>query len=545
MATTRWLDNVNGDDASTGANPTNSPPGTGPKLTWDAAILQVTAKGDVMNVINTGTTYTVTTPRNIGGGAGSALPGTSYSDFGCKIQGVDVDGNPSMVKLRHGALTQLFGVRDGQHYVIIQGFHCDRTLAGLVNNALTFVVMLDNAAAGTTGPVRLQYCIDESDATHNGAMVSQTALANSGSSVEVQYCLLKNWGVNGGVTASAALGGTVLFHHNVLYRDIAGSPPAAVTLGTDDNRSNTDHEMHNNTMICAAGRMNFLISNGTHTTGAHANAKKYCHSNVFVQFGSPAGTDSYMAGSATWDGFAWTGTRLLGYSLFVDTTGFDWTVATGHPYQVPWDPDDTDGGGDVTSYWPTDVTDSVDPFNDSATAWDWDVGGYVIPLVGDYRLPSRRTMAQDGGVPGAIADVINVPSDPPDGPPGDAGLPVGPEAPAFLFTPDGLTTAVRVLRNTVLEGNFQMVGAQEQITHAGVAAVVLATNVVASPMPLLANSKLFMLQTDSRVTVQVNSQTVLLNPGGCMLLDGANLVTFKVTNASTVRQPVLRYVGAN
>jgi hypothetical protein len=233
--------------------------------------------------------------------------------------------------------------------------------------------------------------------------------------------------------------------------------------------------------------------------------------------------------------------------VFVNPDGHTWSSANGQPYQVPWDPDDDDSPEGV-SYWPTDVimeAADADPFNDRLTPWPWTVDGYTITLPGDLRMAEQRSAGQGGSVPGAIPDPIGVPSDPPVFDPGPSGLPVGPNAPAFLFDgPDGINATVHVRRNTELELHHYFDGVQEQVTRIGDGMAVVATNVANAALPILANSRAFMLESDAPVTIKMNSHQVQLLAGGCVMVDGANLQTLTVTNPSTIRTATIRYVGA-
>lgn len=414
MATTRWLNNVTGNDAFTGANPTDSPPGTGPKLTWDAAIQQVTSTGDVMNVMNTGTTYDISVTRNIGNAA--ALAGTDFgANFGCKIQGVtnDATQNPSVVKLRHTAAgVSMIGVREAQNFVIIQGFYVDRpnTTVGGTQNTLTFV-NINDGGGGDAGALLVRYCVDESNATKTGAFVREVAGSGNLSQTRVEYCLIKNWGTNGGVVFSTSLNRQILVNNIVFYRDLAGAPVShAINFGVVDSGANTDHRARYCTFV-GAGTSRLRCINSAAPT-ANAAAQKHVNSNVFVQFTTGAATDFFLDGNAVWEDLPWTGTRTIGFNVFVDAGGFSWDA--NHPYEVPWDKDNIDAPPDTGQLWSTDTSDTAggaDPFNASGTPFNWNANqsGYIIPLPGDYRLQQHRTAGAGGTVPGALIEGVTPP----------------------------------------------------------------------------------------------------------------------------------------
>lgn len=403
-----WVNNVTGNDANTGANPTDSPPGTGPKLTWNNALSAITV-GQSMNVMNTGTPYDIGVTTNIAGGA--ALAGSDFvTNFGCRIQGVtnDATGNPSLVTIRHAfAGSSLIGVREGQNYIVIQGFKIDRP-NGVASNTNTFV-NINDGGAGNAGPGLVQYCWDISTSTRSGAFVREVAGSGNAAAWQIQYNFIQNPQTNSGCSFTSSPNHQTIINNCVWELGLASSG-YMLNFGTNDSTAGVDHQAHHNTIVCRAGRVSFANSSSTFATGASASAQKHFHSNLFVQFTADAGSDKMFTGSATWEDQAWAGTRDIGWNVFVDAGGFSWD--TGHPYTVPWDPDSPPGDSpENTQYWATDVQDtaaSADPFNDSGTAWDWNPNssGYTIPLPGDYRLTQYRTSDKTGGAVGAIADNI-------------------------------------------------------------------------------------------------------------------------------------------
>jgi hypothetical protein len=518
-------------------------------LTFDGAtggLSVVDSTGDILNVVNTGTTYAVGSTTNIGGGTGSPLTGTSFTNFGCKIQGTDSSGNPSLTKLRFtGGPISMIGIREGQNYIIVQGFYIDRPASATNNTSLTFINMND-LGAGVPGPLLVQNCVDISTTLKCGFFVRDaTAALTSTAAIHVQYCFIRDWFTNGGISIAGSSQRQLVVNNNVFWASLGTTPPVVVNFGTNDAAAGADHQFYNNTVICTNSRLVAISAAGTNATGANALAHTDCYSNVVAQFTASVGSDTWFTGSSTWASIPWTGVRNIGYNIFVDPGGHSWTTA--HPYQVPWDPDNIDSP-EGTSYYITDVNDETsgaDPFNDFSTAWDWINNGYTIQLPGDLRLVQYRTSGLGGTVPGAIADALSPPSDPPDPDPGPAGLPIGPNAPGFLFDgPDGILTTVRLRKNTTLAASYRFDGEQEAITHAGVGGFQLAPAALLQNVPLLPATRVLIVETDKQVILQLNSVNVLLRPGGCLVVDGANLVTFKASNQDALATATLRFFEA-
>ena len=541
---TFWVNNVIGNntwDGLSATDQTGTIPLRGPKLSVDGAtggLSLLDTAGDILNIINTGTTYDIATTTNLGGGTGSPLAGTSFTNFGAKVQGTNSAGVPTLVKLRHTAAASMIGVREGQNYIIVQSLECDRTVTtvGGTTSALNFV-NINDSGAGIAGPVRVTRCIDRSNSTKSGRMVNDASgsLTATGA-IEISYCYIRDPGTNGGLNIAGASHKQVLFHNNVLWLNSAGTTPAFIGLGTNDANAGVDHEVYHNTIYVETGSFDFINSSCTLATGANAAAQKRVHSNLVTMFS--AGTSNrFMTGSATWSGTTWTGVREIVNNVFMKTGGITWT-ANG-PYFLPWDVNNTESA----LYWPTDVVDtaSTDPYHDRLTAWDWIVNDITITLPGDLRLDDHREDGKDGSVPGAIDEGFHVPSDPPDPDPGPSGLPVGPNAPAFLFdAPDGVLAALKLRRNTYLSADERFAGSVEAITHAGFAAVELLTNTSNQSLPRLDGARAIMLETDGEVRVIINGMTVDLEPRGCILIDGADLNTFRASNFSTVKSVLLR-----
>jgi hypothetical protein len=322
--------------------------------------------------------------------------------------------------------------------------------------------------------------------------------------------------------------------------------------GMDCNNADgpaTDHQLYHNTIVVrsTATACIFLPWLSEDLTGPSSGTSiKQCHSNIYANYLAGA-SDVYRfcegpGGAPPSANYV----RTFGYNLFYLPGGKSYSGPG--PYWRPWDPDDSDSP-EGESYWATDtLSTTTDPFNAPSTAWDWeDVNGsgYTLPLAGDFRVTADsgfRDLGLSGSVPGAIEDTFGSPSEPPTW----NDIPVGPDNPAFLFpAPDGLVTAIRIQRNTVLEMRQLVEGVLESVSKVSNGMATVATNTANYDMALPAGSRIFMMETDADIVVQLNSQTFAMLAGGCVVLGGASLNTFKVSNASTVKQAILKFMGAN
>ena len=622
MALTYWVSNTVGSDANDGLAPTTGG-GHGPKATltsgtgaWDIAL----AAGDTINVINTGTPYLITANRNLA--ASASLIGSSFTNFGAKIQGTDATGAPSLTKIQFTTGTTAIGLRSNQQYIIIQGFHVDRSGGSASSNSLTFVNLNKNAA-GQLGPVRLQYCYEDNTATKSGrTIIDNTSDTTPNTQIEVQYCVVKDWAANAGIALSTSTRRTADIHHNVFIQTLATST-TWINFGADISTSACKHHAYNNTFVFHAGRSTACINDTGATVQASAELSAY--SNLFVQLGATAGTDVFALGNAAVVG---TGVRSIGSNVFTGSGTIAWSATVG-PYQVPWDEDSSDASGEP-DFWATDTTGSTNPFNASGTPYSWNANGagWLLPLPGDYRLSILRTAGLGGTVPGAIADAITVAVDDSYGfyndapttqpapgvlsndtavgsgtavlvsncaaaagsvslstdgsftftpvagfqgtttftykvdvgggsfsntatatvvvstrPSGFSPSLISLDSPAFLF-PGAVGAAVHLRRNTAFESHQVVDSDLELVTRVLAGGVTVAPSASSSPLPVLSNSRLFMLQPDGEVTLRINSYDVLVKKDGCVMVDGANLVTLAATNPSAVRTVNLKYFGA-
>ncbi len=536
-----WVDPVSGNDGNTGLSFAQA------KLTWKAGIDTATAAGagHTVNMVNTG----VITVPSAAIMTVSGITGTSYASPGLVVQGTDSSGNPALTEVRfqdNVTAQSLLDVTGTSAYILVQGFHVNWAANSTASTAKR--VVRRNSA--NTNHIKVQGCYFHGKSTVGGQIYQDTALTwtTVGGEVCFNYFYDTNVSV---IKVLVAARGTAEMHHNVIEVVTGGGTAQTIfDMGSDD-AATTDHRFHHNTIVVRlSSNASIMLPVLSDDNVAAAGGIKHNHSNIYANY-LTAGSDKYRymdgpGGTPSSAGYS----RTIGYNVFYLPGGLAYQSAANGPYWRPWDEDDVDGSGSEPDYWVTDSVSAVNnPFEDDSTSWDWDTGtGYTLTLTGDLRVSTDsglRAAGKDGSVPGAIEDIIGVPTDPPTWDPGSGGLPLGPDAPGFLFpSPDGLTTSLRISRNTVLDVKQRVEGQLELITHCSVGHAVIATTTVAQSVNLLPDSRIYMLESDTRVTVQLNSQTFVLLAGGCMLVDGADLTTFRVTNPSTVREAILKYIGA-
>ena len=316
-----------------------------------------------------------------------------------------------MPTIRYNGGTIAIGLRSSQQYILIQGLKIDRVGSAAVSSSLIFVNVNKNAA-GQCGPVRVQYCYENNQNTSpksGRSLIDNTGTTASTTLIEYRYNAVVGWGTNAGVALSTSTLRQALVHNNVFVSDAAVSPQW-INFGSNDAGVAVDHRAYNNTFVMVLGDAASCIAS-TAAAGANAAAQKHFYNNLFVSF--RASTDSFITGNAVWEGVAWTGgTKDIGNNVFIRTAGGSWSA--GQPYQVPWNPDNTDTGEPAGETWSTDTTGTTNPFNASGTPFDWNANsaGWLLRLPGDYRLTGAsgiRAAGQGGAVPGALIEGVTPP----------------------------------------------------------------------------------------------------------------------------------------
>lgn len=418
---TYWVSTLAGDDTGDGQSYATA------KQTVAAGLALLSTKGDVLNIVNDGSHVLGTAHTAL-----AAVTGTSWTDFGYKIQGTDASGDPAMTTLvaQAAAATGFIQLTGAFSYTIIQGLKIDATGAQGYTNSQAYVYV--TVATATAGPLRIRWC--EVDGGSAAMSVRQRLLLHvvPGSAPGptdigyLEYCYFHNVGgavIISGPTSALNLG--LEIHHNV-FVDGAGSVVSSSnklqlhSLSGNTGGASSLRSVHHNTWVMdihAAATYMYSFAAGATTSGQFSSDLRL-HSNIVAYWADTVGatiqSPFYMA-SAT----PTAASRTIGYNLLkyeglapVPSSG------AGGWYRGCMDPDLADSPeGDDT--WPTDTVlhsgdiDHSDVFYAPGTPWVWaepfDDGGYTITLPSDLRVVyTYRTVGLAGSVPGATADSYDV-----------------------------------------------------------------------------------------------------------------------------------------
>lgn len=395
-----------GNDANDGTTFANR------KATWGAALALATAAGDTVNVVASDGALTVDTTDGVT--LNNRNHGTSFGTPGLTIQGTDSSGVLSQAELNFedNTTTQtLLSIDNGgasdPAYIVLQSLIVDWTAMTSTAHNKNFVVRSNGS---TDNFIRIQYCEFRQSSLQGGLIARDHSLGivDGGYSFELRYNYIVDLDSSGGSGQLVSLHhrGQGDIHHNVVVHSGAWDATHFMTLGGNDGVA-TDHRCYNNTFVTLSGAgASFYPWHSTDSSSTGGNATKHLHSNVHADFRA-AGTPRYALGNVA--GSSATYNLVMGYTLFCNPNSL--TYETSGPYQVPWDPDNDDSPeGD--SIWATDVSTTTDVFTDKATPWVWaniNGSGVSMTLFGDLRIKDLngwRTMALDGGVPGAIEDPV-------------------------------------------------------------------------------------------------------------------------------------------
>lgn len=393
------------------------------KASTAAALALLTNKGDVLNVVGTvlmGTTNYVINAATLGN------RGTSYEDPALIIQGTDADGQPAMCTIASdGSHVGFLSLSTRVNYTILRGIYFDLR----VQPSSASVQPLQIIGAGHT-PVKLQYCIVEGNSALPNSYYPQLPYATANFDplqeageieVLVEYCYYKAARVRGANDHTIHVDHCVYYHNTAEY---SGPTPLATT---DDSTSRWPAVKMTNCTIdwfngyVPTGGTMFTVFRDSVLDATPAPRNRQCHSNLIAAaaysqltvnqvFNSGIFGDTPLSMTGTWGGVVGHNAIVLG--TYVSTTieastNTDFYVNHYHPDQ----PNTVSG----TELYSTDVRldrTNIDSIINATAAWTWlDINGsgYDITLPKDYRIDysAFKTMAYDGGIVGAIQDVVN------------------------------------------------------------------------------------------------------------------------------------------
>ncbi len=400
------------------------------KLTTPAALALLVNKGDILNIVGTVDMETSNYEINA---ASLGNRGTSYSDPSLIIQGTDASGNPALATLQGSATNIGFLTLDDRvDYAIIRGLYIDMSSQPSSYN----LYPLYFKGSGHF-PVKIQYCVFEGKPGIAGAQSPYfpAALAsyNVGQiagipEVLVEYCFFKNAHMAGDNSFRVHADHCVLYHVNEIN---ANSPPPFVRALSSVQHRWIAAQMTNCTLDYQhlqpidnqARHFQITIDDvRDNTADTGDNRSRQIHSNLLCVAASNLMTANQLWNSGMIDNIGgnitgtWSGT--MGYNALVFGTNVitqvePVTVVTYYENHFnPHQPTTTAG----TNLYGTDVPlfrDVIESHINTSAAWTWTDaggGGYDLPLEKDYRIVNTtlQTAAADGGIVGAVSDIINV-----------------------------------------------------------------------------------------------------------------------------------------
>jgi hypothetical protein len=388
-----WVRVSGGSDANTGADYDNALATFGQART----LLESSGvKGTRILLVNDGSHVLPTTQLDI---TNAALLGTSDSDPGFTVEGVDAAGDPALVTCINSGtnVARMFQLRSGVGYVVVRGLKIDLTGVDSGNGSLV-MQMRDSDA----GPIFFEagHIKGYADDTIGAAVRTlidgnTTGPADYG---EIRYSVLENCldplGLSLGSTTKK-----VRIHHCVITftGDWVNTFNGTIQAGTTPVNASDDVGFYSNTVFVNDSGAN-TISSIFDWGPASGDAGAFnCHSN-YIWIETAGAVTQVFAGAAAATA---TNTGTIGYN----TVRFGPSVAAGDNasglYQDPWDDAVDPKATDSVAY----EVAAASVFNDPTQAWTWpNVGGtnYDLPLPRDLRPLLNLTSGLAGITPGAL-----------------------------------------------------------------------------------------------------------------------------------------------
>lgn len=410
---TYWVSTLAADDSGDGRSYAAA------KKTIKAGLELLSAAGDILNIVNDGT-YTLVAATGDAATLAS-VTGTSWTNFGFKIQGTDADGVPALTTLTTGATGAYFIKLVARHsYTIVQGFKFDATAAVGSASGHGYITGMYAVGATNFGPLKVRWCwVDGGtsvlSSTYRGLYMANMVVAEAGVSDYgiIEYCYFHNCLWVASIQPHDDYNGTIgnfEFAHNV-FVDASGHTATGmckVALGERIGTAGSTSSVHHNTWIfsgtAARPYQEALTELTPHGTSLWA-ANVLLHSNLCVFRSNAVSPTEVSPFRATNTGAATITNRTIGYNIF-KYEGTAVTPPNGWYYgfvETTSDP----GVGDVVLH--SGTVDHSDLFYAPTTPWIWaeplSDGGYTITLPGDLRpVYAYRAAGLAGSVPGATAD---------------------------------------------------------------------------------------------------------------------------------------------
>ncbi len=404
---TYWVDGTRPDDSGNGETYAAA------KQTVAAGLALLAAKGDILNIVNSGT-YAMTT--TIGDSyISNGVAGTSWTDPGFIIQGTDSAGLPALtaVAAAASASAQYFLTPRSSDYAIFRYFNVD-TSAATGTTASGFIHT--NSTTLTASNIRIEYIAFSggtlgTDVTNNKRLYHSTA--NADGLKDVRYCYLEQPDSNVLFFASSSFFNYAV--HDCVFVVDNDASIGGFCQGPSSASASHVYGFYRNTLWARIAGGVGTVSSLSFSMGSAAGdmGQANCYDNVLWFDVDTGGTPiTEIIDGGTTDGTPSAGTR--GYNVFyagLNTESGDIVSFYG---RYPWDADDDEANtGDVKAYETADTVLFVDPA--VTYAWDPDGRGVTMTVAKDLRLLIETKSSSTGGLPGALPSGIL--ADPDDGGP--------------------------------------------------------------------------------------------------------------------------------
>jgi len=404
------------------------------KKTCNEGLKLLASAGDILNIVNDGE-YALEPVAANAPYLVSVTGGSSWENFGFKIQGTTPTGTPALTTLKSGNTAAFFiKINAAYSYTIVQGFRFDSSAArGNAAVSQTYVWIDTSLSSTTWGPIKIRWCevdagvptatLSSRNLLHYHMSNSIAGITNIGS---VEYCYIRNVGLSvisiqphddyNGSPANFEV-------KNCFFYDTVGytsSTSRKILLDDRIGSVGSTSSVHHNTWVCS-GTVAFPYQTAFVQLQSSFNASTLwatnvlLHSNIFAFYGVGANPNT----SSTFRGMGFFAQLItnptIGYNIFK----YEGTarIPTSGWYSGIVDPDRVDAPDDADTY-ATDhvlhsgVTDHSDLFHIPGTPRVWAEpladGGYTITIPGDLRPRYLyRTDGLDASIPGATAETFD------------------------------------------------------------------------------------------------------------------------------------------
>lgn len=495
----------------------------------------LSSKGDILNIVNDGTYTWPTSSTSFTSGAG-----TSWTDYGFLIRGVDSSENPAKVMLAAtggDGTRHMMSLLSGSGYVIVENLIFDATAK--VSDTSQYRVS-SSTLSGPPGPVQFRHC--ELLGAASGSMSSGDRsfydnTSSNGGGLYYQYCYFQNCKSPGGSPGHSLAPHYAIIENCVGIWDVAGRGAAWFRPGNITANASNLHQFLNNTIYEDAGsglsvdlcQCNQIASGDVGTVDSYSNLvwrNTTGGANTVQEFWSGGTSGATNAGT-------------LGYNVLLGGPDVDGSElkSTGW-YEIPWDANDDDSSG--LDYYATDTVfyekADTDVFNDPSSTYDWELpNGLITTILKDLRPKQYQFSGFGGNTPGALP-VAPLAETPPTDDPADPNDPASiPYVSVFPFFADvwKISMNVRMSTSQNRKQKFYLRRDTEEQSMREFASRRIQTPASSTKSIItgLESAEFIFLESENSVQLSVDG-TVFLPGATSVFVAGGAYSSLKVKNAS-------------